>query len=195
LRGGREKPGYLSRYSDGQRGWTARVRFPTKISSIRQRPDWLWGSPSLLSNGYPGLFGQWWSGRDIKPTTHLHLVPTLRMVELYLHFPFCLHREVFNYITEYRDNITWGRREKIPKPTILLWKYSAFWQTYNSNIDRLCDLVVRIPAYRFRGPRFDFRHYQIFWELVGLERGLFSLVRIIEELFQGNRGPGLENRD
>jgi hypothetical protein len=30
---------------------------------------------------------------------------------------------------------------------------------------------------------------------VGLERGLLSLVRIIEELFQGNGGSGLENLD
>jgi hypothetical protein len=30
---------------------------------------------------------------------------------------------------------------------------------------------------------------------VGLERGPLSLVRIIEELFQGNSGSGLENRN
>jgi hypothetical protein len=30
---------------------------------------------------------------------------------------------------------------------------------------------------------------------VGLERGPFSLVRIIEELFQWYSGSGLENRD
>jgi hypothetical protein len=33
-----------------------------------------------------------------------------------------------------------------------------------------------------------------FWEVVGLERGPLSLVRITEELFQGNSGSGLENR-
>jgi hypothetical protein len=31
---------------------------------------------------------------------------------------------------------------------------------------------------------FDARRYQIFWELVGLERGPLSLVRIIEELIE-----------
>jgi hypothetical protein len=51
-------------------------------------------------------------------------------------------------------------------------------------IDRLCGLVVRVPGYRSRGPGFDFRHYQIFWEVVGLERGSLSLVRIIEELLE-----------
>jgi hypothetical protein len=40
---------------------------------------------------------------------------------------------------------------------------------------------------------FDSRRYQIFWVLVGLERGSLSLVRIIEELFRGNSGSGLEN--
>jgi hypothetical protein len=28
--------------------------------------------------------------------------------------------------------------------------------------DRLCSLVVRVPGYRSRGPRFDSRRYQIF---------------------------------
>jgi hypothetical protein len=28
--------------------------------------------------------------------------------------------------------------------------------------DRLCGLVVRITGYRYRGPGFDFRRYQIF---------------------------------
>jgi hypothetical protein len=50
--------------------------------------------------------------------------------------------------------------------------------------DRLCGLVVRVPGYRYRGPGFDSRGYQIFWEVVGLERGPLSLVRIIEELLE-----------
>jgi hypothetical protein len=48
-------------------------------------------------------------------------------------------------------------------------------------LDRLCSLVVRVLGYRFRGPGFNSRRYQIFWEVVGLERGPLSLVRIIEE--------------
>jgi hypothetical protein len=51
-------------------------------------------------------------------------------------------------------------------------------------MDRFCGLAVRIPVYRSRGPGFDSRHYQIFWEIVGLERGPVSLVRIIEELLE-----------
>jgi hypothetical protein len=46
----------------------------------------------------------------------------------------------------------------------------------------VCGLVVRVPSYRSRGPGFDSRRYQIFWEVVSLERGPLSLVRIIEEL-------------
>jgi hypothetical protein len=42
--------------------------------------------------------------------------------------------------------------------------------------------VVRVPVYRSRGPWFDSRRYQIFCEVVGLELGSLSLVRIIEEL-------------
>jgi hypothetical protein len=61
--------------------------------------------------------------------------------------------------------------------------------------DRLCGVVVRVPGYRFRGPGFDSRLYQIFWEVVGLERGPLSLVMIIEALFPGNSGSGLENRN
>jgi hypothetical protein len=44
--------------------------------------------------------------------------------------------------------------------------------------------VVRVPGYRSYGPGFDSRRYQIFWEVVGLERGALSLVRIIEELLE-----------
>jgi hypothetical protein len=43
---------------------------------------------------------------------------------------------------------------------------------------------------------FDFRRYQIFWEVVGLGRGLLSLVSIIEELLgRKSSCSGLENRD
>jgi hypothetical protein len=44
--------------------------------------------------------------------------------------------------------------------------------------------VVRVPGYRSRGSGFDSRRYQIFREVVGLERGPLSLVRIIEELLE-----------
>jgi hypothetical protein len=62
--------------------------------------------------------------------------------------------------------------------------------------DRLCGLVVRVSSYISRGPGFDSRRYQIFWVVVGLERGPLSLVRIIVELIEcKSSGSGLENRD
>jgi hypothetical protein len=43
---------------------------------------------------------------------------------------------------------------------------------------------------------FDSRHYQIFWEVVGLERGPLSLVTTIEELLERkSSGSGLEIRE
>jgi hypothetical protein len=51
-------------------------------------------------------------------------------------------------------------------------------------VDCFCSLVVTVPGYRSRGPVFDSRSYQIFLEVVGLERGPLSLVRITEELLE-----------
>jgi hypothetical protein len=62
--------------------------------------------------------------------------------------------------------------------------------------DRLCGLVVRVSGYRSRGPGFDSRPYQIFWEVGCLEGGPLSLVRTIEELLEWkSSGSGLEKRD
>jgi hypothetical protein len=49
--------------------------------------------------------------------------------------------------------------------------------------DGLCGLV-RVPGYKSRGTGFDSRHYQIFWEVVGLERDPLSLVSATEELLE-----------
>jgi hypothetical protein len=55
---------------------------------------------------------------------------------------------------------------------------------YAISHDHLCGLVVRVPGYKSRGPGLDSRHYQIFWEVVSLERGPLSLVRITVELLE-----------
>jgi hypothetical protein len=63
-------------------------------------------------------------------------------------------------------------------------------------LDRLCGLVFRVSVYRSRSPGFDSRRYQIFCEVVGLERGPLSFVSTIEEVLGINSsGSGLENRE
>jgi hypothetical protein len=59
----------------------------------------------------------------------------------------------------------------------------------------LCSLVVRVSGYRSWGPGFDSQRYQIFWEVVGLERSPLSLVRTTKELLEWkSSGSGLGNR-
>jgi hypothetical protein len=48
-------------------------------------------------------------------------------------------------------------------------------------LDLLCGQVVIVPGYRSRGPGFHSRIYQTLCELVGLERGPLSFVRIVVE--------------
>jgi hypothetical protein len=56
--------------------------------------------------------------------------------------------------------------------------------------------VVRVPGYRSRGPGLNSWRYQIFWGVVGLERGPLSLVSTIEELLGRNSsGSDLQNRE
>jgi hypothetical protein len=55
-----------------------RVPMGARIFSSPYRPDRLWNPPSLLSNGYWGLFLQELSGRGVNLTTHLQLVPRSR---------------------------------------------------------------------------------------------------------------------
>jgi hypothetical protein len=59
-----------------------------------------------------------------------------------------------------------------------------------------CGLVVRVSSYRPRGPGFGSRRYQIFWEVVGLERSPLSLVSINEELLEWkNSGSGFRKTE
>jgi hypothetical protein len=53
-----------------------------------------------------------------------------------------------------------------------------------TSTDRLCGLVVRVPGYKSRDPGFDSRGYNIFWEVVGLERSPLNLMRITGELLE-----------
>jgi hypothetical protein len=57
-------------------------------------------------------------------------------------------------------------------------------------------MVVRLPGHRCRGPGFDSLRYQIFREVVGLERVPLSLVSTTEELLERkSSGSGLRSRE
>jgi hypothetical protein len=98
-----------------------------------------------------------------------------------------MHRETLQCHDSFQNKThTWVRSKSLGR-----W----YINTSIMFLDRLCGLVVRVPGYRSRGPGFDSRRYQIFWETVGLEQGPLSLVRIIEELLEWkSSGSGLENR-
>jgi hypothetical protein len=69
---------------DGLSSIPGRVK---KYFSSPHCPDRLWSPPSLLSKDYWKVFPWGWSGRSLKLTTHLRVVPRWRMVQLYLHSP------------------------------------------------------------------------------------------------------------
>jgi hypothetical protein len=73
----------------------------------------------------------------------------------------------------------------------VITKYSGNPITYDCLLPQrtrlnvqLCGLVVRVSGYRFRGPGFDSRPYQIFREVGCLERGPLGLVKTIEKLLE-----------
>jgi hypothetical protein len=98
--------------------------------------------------------------------------------------------------------LCWSFPIEIWHPDYTVHELSPFWSSlshydcFTSHEKQAdCGLVVRVPGYTSTGPGFDSRRYQIFWEVVSLERGPLILVRIIEELLEWkSSGSGLENR-
>jgi hypothetical protein len=92
---------WLSRYSVGLRaerlGFNSRQR--QEIFLFYTTSRLVLGPTRLISNGYRELFPQGESGRDMKLTTQVHLVPRSRIVELYLHSLIRLHGVVLNKLS------------------------------------------------------------------------------------------------
>jgi hypothetical protein len=110
--------------------WTTGVRLQevAKSFSSPQRPNRIWGSPKLLFNGFRELFYCGQSGRGVKLTTYLQLLPRKRKVQLYLHSQMCLHDRVFN------------KRNHLTFLTYEIWRYryhSHCYQNQSDNLDAL----------------------------------------------------------
>jgi hypothetical protein len=86
--------------------------------SSLQRPDCFWDLPSLLPKGYHDLFPWGQSGRGMKLTTHLHLVPKSRMRGAILSFPQYAFMTWCSVKKKHRDNFTFA----------FTFKYKKFWE-------------------------------------------------------------------
>ena len=113
-------------------------------------------------------------GRRVKLTTRLHQVPRLRMggaIPLLSLYAFMSWRGITLLLPSSMNKNVAATRPDLGS-------------VFNLAQNRLCGLVVRVSGYKYRGFGFDSRRYQIFWVVVGLERGPLSLVRSIEELLE-----------
>jgi hypothetical protein len=85
-----------TRYELKDRGVGVRVLLGSSISTSPYHSDRLWGSPSLLSNGYRVLFlGEKRPGRENWPLIS-NYCRGQENVGLYIHFPIHLHDLVLN---------------------------------------------------------------------------------------------------
>jgi hypothetical protein len=99
---------------------------------------------------------------------------------------FLLHSRLFPHL-HFWSTIKYMRCNKQEMQGVRrYWKICIkFWLKSFEKQDRLCGIVVRFPCYRSRGPGL----YQIFREVVDLERCSLSLVSTTVELL-GRKGSG-----
>jgi hypothetical protein len=98
-----------------------------------------------------------------------------------------LRRDMTGYITVQKHLfLKWNTHVSLRLALIL--RVETYGYELNRTIriwpNRFCGQVLRVPGYRLRGPGFDYTCYQIVWEVVGLELGPLSSVRIIEDVPQ-----------
>ena len=110
-----------------------------------------------------------------------YVIPDRKLVDFNLWVFFRVRRRK-KCVTNPHKCLCWFQEVVYVKASFCCLIYSI--STSVNCVDRLCGLVVRVSGYRYRGPGFNSRCYQIFWVVVGLERGPLSLVRSIEELLE-----------
>jgi len=71
------------RYGLANFGISSTVGRVEKLVCSPMCPDQPWIPPCLLPNGCRGLFSRGQGGRKVKLTTHLHLLPSLRLFGAY----------------------------------------------------------------------------------------------------------------
>lgn len=78
---------------------------PSKLSQVASllRGVRHWGPPSPLYNDFRSLFPWDQSSGGVKVTACLRQVPGLRMTQLYLQSPKCLHVKELNRVIKYKD--------------------------------------------------------------------------------------------
>jgi hypothetical protein len=92
----------------------------------------------------------------------------------------------------HRESIERPSRLVVPQPTKLQRASNSFLCLIQHHALKTCGA----SKVQIQKSGFDSRHYKIFWEVVGLERGPLSLVSTTVELLERkSSGSGLENRE
>jgi hypothetical protein len=82
-------------------------------------------------------------------------------------------------VTTHHSNKETKRTRQESSNVLVQFQYTA-----TLKLDRLCGVVVRVSGWASRGPEFESQLYNILLEVVFLEPGPLSLLRIIEEVLE-----------
>jgi hypothetical protein len=131
------------------------------------------------------------------------------ILDMKISFSFCHNIQTGSYLTPFpRVKVAWSYHFGVlTRPS--LHSFVSWYSGKGQSVSPLSSLLLCMgtlepPLWssgqsswlQIQRSGFDSRHYQIFWEVVGLERGPLSLVSTTEELLgRKSSGTGLENRD